>query len=196
MLTTKLAYVLGMAAASLLTAEASAATRFGSLLTPQTQPSNAGNGVLCDNTKRGVMCSWVMTIARNRPGNGHRAPKDGIIDRVRLIACAPGSFVLQIARADEANDTAQAIRSGPLINYEGDPRRCRGTRYRIETFNVDVPVKRGDYLSVAGAKVGFVYCAGDNGSLLFNPPLADGAAPRTANDDGDCIMLLEAQYND
>jgi hypothetical protein len=137
-----------------------------------------------------------MTIARNRAG-GAVAPKTGTINKIRLIACAPGSFVLQIART--SGNQARAIRTGPLINYQGDQQRCQGddqTTFRIESFTVNVPVTQGDRLSVVGNKVGFVYCAGDNGSLLFRPPLADSRPLRTATDRGDCIMLLEAHYND
>jgi hypothetical protein len=136
-----------------------------------------------------------MTIARNAPGR-HRAPKDGVINQIRLIACYPGTFALQIARAKPGPRSAEVITTGPLMNYLGDPRHCRGNNYRIETFAVNVPVKRNDYLSAVATRIGFVYCAGDSGSLLFNPPLADGQAARVANDNGDCIMLLEAQYDD
>jgi len=180
---------------AVMSAEASGATRFGSKLTNQTQPSNAGTGKWCNDNNHGAMCSWVMTIARNAPGR-HRAPKDGVLNQIRLIACFPGTFVLQIANAKQGLGTAKAVRTGPLINYVGDSRHCNGNRYQIETFAVNVPVKKNDYLSVVGSKIGFVYCAGDSGSLLFNPPLADGGAFRTANDNGDCIMLLEAQYDD
>jgi hypothetical protein len=184
------------AGVALLSAQASGATRFGSVVTPQTDPANAGAGRFCRETNKSKMCSWVMTLARNAPVSRVRAPKDGIVDKIRLVACAPGTFVLQVARANTTTDQASASRSGPVINYRGDPNRCNNPPHVVEVFPVNVEVKRGDRLSVVATRVGFLYCAGDQGSLLFDPPLADGAAARTAFDDGDCIMLLEAEYND
>jgi hypothetical protein len=190
--------VVSVLAVTLLSGPASGATRFGARLTSQTQPSNAGNGVLCRNNKPSAMCSWVLMDAYQREAggaNGHLAPMDGTISKVRLIACAPGSFVLQIGRADPTTDQAMVLQTGPLINYAGDPRHCRGQRYQIETFDVNVPVSQGDYLAVVAPKVGFVRCSsgGDN-TLLFDPPLADGGELRTATEGEGCWLLLEAEY--
>ena len=174
---------------------ASSATRFGSKLTPTTQPANAGKGVFCKDADKSAMCTHVMTISRNRPAEP-KAPKDGVIAKLRLIACFPGTFVFQLARANPSDERASAVHTGPAINYVGDRRHCRGGRFDIEEFPVSVPVKKGDYLAVLATKVGFVYSAGDNGSLLFDPPLADGVAARQAFDRGTGIILLEAEYDD
>ena len=87
------------------------------------------------------MCSWVMTIAQANVGK-EVAPKNGTIAQIKLRSCTPGSFVLQMVRAEPASSQARAIRTGPTINYTGARRNCNGGLF-IETFNVNVPVLAG-----------------------------------------------------
>lgn len=192
--------VLGVLAAFAMTAltaaPAESQTTFGSRLTPSTQPSNAGKGIYCKDNDKGQMCSAVMTTARNRPDSATRAPKDGVIAKVRLIACFPGTFVLQLARMDAATGVVDSVRTGPTINYVGDKKHCNRSRLDIEEFSVDLQVTKGERLAVLATKIGFVYSAGDNGSQLFDPPLADGETGRTPFDEGTGIILLEAVYDD
>jgi len=186
---------------ALLSVQASAATRFGAKLDSQTQPSNAGNGHFCFQNSPGVTCSWVLEDAFQREfpagTNGHLAPKDGTIAHIRLIACAPGTFVLQVGPASgRTTKKAKARRSGPVINYKGDPLHCSGDTFTIETFNVNVPVLKNDYLMVYANKVGFLRCSsGGTNTLKFNPPLVDGAAFRQSNLSEGCWLLLEAEYS-
>ena len=185
----------------LLSVQASAATRFGAKLDNQTQPSNAGNGHFCfeNPTFPGVTCSWVLEDAFQRefpPGtNGHLAPKAGTIAHIRLIACAPGTFVLQVGPASgRTTKKAKARRSGPVINYKGDPLHCSGDTFQIETFNVNVPVLKNDYLMVYANKVGFLRCSsgGDN-TLLYNPALKVGNALQSLGSDDGCWLLIEGK---
>jgi hypothetical protein len=185
-------------AVAVLSAPAAGQTRFGARLDPDTQPSNAERGVQCLDNKPGAMCSWVLMDAYQREAdgeNGHEAPQDGRISKVRLISCVAGSFVLQIARIDPTTGKARVVRTGPLINYGRDPERCEGEQYRVQTYPVNVPVRKGDYLAVVAPKVGFMRCSsgGDN-TLLFAPPLADRRAFRPATDGEGCWLLLEAEY--
>ncbi len=193
--------ILGLAAVigfALVGTQASALTRFGAKLDINTQPSNAGSGIFCDNGAH-PLCSWVLMQAYQCEFgsciNGHRAPKDGIIASVRLIACFPGSFVLQLAHASASLKQARVVRSGPLINYKGDSQHCNGNTYQIETFPANVPVHTNDYLAVATQKLGFIRCSGGSFNMLkFIPPLADGAPLRTTTVGDGCFMLLEAIY--
>lgn len=189
-----------IAALALLTVQASAAQRFGARLDNQTQPSNAGNGHFCNDNNPAVVCSWVLEDAFQREfpagTNGHLAPKNGTIAHIRLIACAPGTFVLQVGPATgRTTKTAKARRSGPVINYRGDPQHCNGDTFQVETFTVNVPVLKNDYLMVYTNKVGFLRCSsGGTNSLKFNPPLVDGGAFRLSNLSEGCWLLLEAEY--
>lgn len=189
---------IGMA---LVSTQASAQTTFGARLTVKTQPSNAGKGIYCNITASHPTCSYVLAQAYQCEfgscKKGHLAPKTGTLSSVSLIACYPGSFVLQIAHVDSATQEVQVKSTGPLINYAGDSRHCRAQKFDIETFPVSVAVKKNDYLAVApvSPRLGFVRCSGgSNNTLLFTPPLPDGG-PLRAKDGGDgCFMLLEAQY--
>lgn len=178
-----------------LAGSAEAQTSFGSKLTATTQPANAGKGVYCRDDDKGQICSAVMTIARNRPNSAVRAPKDGTLAKVRLIACFPGSFVLQLVSVDGSGAVSD-VRTGPTINYVGDDKHCRRSRYDIEEFPVGLPIRKGDRMAVLATRIGFVYNAGDNGSDLFDPPLADGDTGRTSFDEGTGIILLEGIYDD
>jgi len=174
---------------------------FGAVLTTQTQPSGAGKGDFCSVNTSHPTCTFVLTQAYHCEfgscKNGHLAPKDGTLARVSLIACYPGTFVLQIANANESVKKAQVVTSGPVIDYLGDPQHCNGTSYKVESFPVNVAVKKGQFLAVDTQNVGFVNCSGGGlNMLLFDPPLPDGGPVRTANKVDGCLMMLEAFYTD
>lgn len=174
-----------------LTATAPAATTFGSKLNHEPTPAES-----CNSNRASDMCSWVMTIAQQNVGK-EVAPKNGTIAQLKLRSCTPGSFVLQLVRAQTATDQARAIRTGPAINYLGNKRNCNGGTF-IETFNVNVPVLAGERMAVIATKVGFIYNASGDGTLVFDPPLADGSSFRTTDGTGlgSGILLLQAIYND
>jgi hypothetical protein len=179
------------AAALMLAGPATATTIFGSKLTHEpTPPETCRAGHPFD------LCSWVMTIAQGFPGH-ERAPKTGIIARVSLRSCTPGSFVLQLARANFATKQARAVRTGPAINYKGSAANCNGGNV-IETFTVNIPVTVGDSLAVVATKVGFIYNASGDGVLVYDPLLPDGGPFRTTTTTGfgSGQLLLEAFYND
>lgn len=176
---------------AVLAAPAWSATKFGAKLNRQLTPAQ-----LCNSAKKGDMCSWVLTQAQANAGK-EQAPRNGTISKIRLMACTPGSFVLQIARAKPNADKAKVVRTGPLINYRGAKRNCNASNnFVIEAFDVDVPVKKGDYLSVVATKVSFIYNSSGDGSLVFDPPLADGGPFVTTTGDGlgNGFLMLQAQY--
>lgn len=179
---------LGTVALALLGTSASAATIFGSKLNHEPTPAET-----CKSSKPGDMCSWVMTIAQQNVGK-EPAPKDGTIAKLRLRSCSPGSFVLQLARLSTDGKRARAIRTGPAINYLGSPNNCNGGNV-IETFNVNVPVFKGEHLAVIATKVGFIYNASGDGTFVYDPLLADGGPFRPpGNGLGSGILLLNAEY--
>jgi hypothetical protein len=182
--------IVGIVSLALFGTSASAATVFGSKLTHEPTPAET-----CRANRPGDLCSWVLTIAYQNVGR-EIAPKNGRIAQLRLRSCSAGSFVLQFARANPGTDRARAVRTGPAINYKGNPINCSGGNF-IETFNVNVPVFKGEYLAVVATKVGFIYNASGEGTLVFNPLLPDGGPFRTAGQGlGSGILLLQAIYND
>ena len=180
----------GILAFACLTGSASAGTVFGSRLNHEPTPPEA-----CRQNKPANLCSWVLEIGQQNAGK-ERAPQNGTIIRLRLRSCTPGSFALQIARAFPATDRARVVKTGPTINYRGNPANCTGSTI-IETFNVNVPVLAGDSLAVLATRVGFIYNASGEGVLVFDPPLPDGGALRTAvgSGVGDGFLLLQAELN-
>jgi hypothetical protein len=183
--------VFGALALVLIGSQASAQEIFGSKLNHQLTPPQ-----FCDQNDKSKICTWLLEIGQNNTGNT-RAPRDGTIGKIRLMACKPGTFVLQIARAKPAADTARVITSGPLINYLGDNRNCRGNNFQIEEFNVNVQVRQGDFLAVVANEVSFLYNASGDGSLPFAPPLPDGGPNRPASEDvdGDGFLMIQAELN-
>lgn len=180
----------GLAAACVLATASvgSAATAiFGSKLSHEPTPAEK-----CNQNKAGDMCSWVLTIGYQNVGH-ETAPRAGTITQLRLRSCSSGSFVLQVATAVPSSRSARVIHTGPAINYKGDARNCNGSSI-IETFNVNMPVAAGQYLSVVATKVGFIYNSSGDGSLVFDPVLVDGGASRTTTGTGlgSGILLLQA----
>lgn len=176
---------------ALVGTQASGQEVFGSKLNHQLTPPQ-----FCDQNDEARICSWLLEIGQQNTART-RAPRNGTIGKIRLMACDPGTFVLQIARANPATDEARVIRTGPLINYQGDSRNCNGNNFQIEEFNVNVPVRQGDFLAVVANRVAFLYNASGDGSILFSPPLPDGGPNRPASDDvdGDGFLMLQAVLN-
>ena len=86
------AMVLMLAQATMV--DASTPVRWGSKLNSSVQPQNFNRS--CDSTyvSPNPNCTWMFRHVYNRTG-GQKAPKNGYVDKVRLIACDPGSFYLQ-----------------------------------------------------------------------------------------------------
>src|SRR5262245_62010203 len=83
----------GAASVALFATQASSAEIFGAKFTHQLTPPE-----FCNQNKKGNMCSWTLLEAQGNAGH-EKAPRDGTIAKIRLVACAPGgSFVLQTVR--------------------------------------------------------------------------------------------------
>lgn len=172
---------------TLFAAQASGQEIFGAKFTHQLTPPE-----FCTNPKSD-MCTWVM---REAQGNPRRvtAPRDGVISKIRLVACAPGgSFVLQIVRV-RTGEKVVVVSTGPVINYQGTRRNCRVARgFDVEEFDVSVPVSKGDSLAVIATEVRFMYNASSGPSIMFDPPLAEGDAPRTRGDLASGFLMMQAE---
>jgi hypothetical protein len=178
-----------VALGAILVAPASSmAARFGSELTPDTQPSNAGDGHEC--APNPGYCTWVMNEAYGRPDGGEKAPHKGKLKRIRLIANVPGSFRLQIVKV-RPDGSAKVVRKGPKVDYQGqsDP---NALDYEIETFPVNIRIKRGHRLAIKTQSTSLVRCSsGGPNSLLYQPPLAYGAGFNQYDATDGCWLLIE-----
>lgn len=174
---------------------AAAPVKFGSKLNPTVQPSNSLPGLKCSQEAPGP-CTMVQNEAYGRPDGGHLAPKTGTIKKIRLIAGGPGSFKLQIAKVKRSTlfgtNEAKVVYNGPRISYQGQTEaNDESSSYRIETFDVDVPVKKGQQLALKGNITSMVRCSsgGDN-TLIYTPSLSSSFRPATETDG--CWILMEA----
>jgi hypothetical protein len=172
-----------------------APVKFGSKLNPTVQPSNSLPGLKCSQEAPGP-CTMVQNEAYGRPDGGHLAPKTGTIKKIRLIAGGPGSFKLQIAKVNRSTlfgtNEAKVVYNGPRISYQGQTEaNDESSSYRVETFDVNLPVKKGQQLALKGNITSMVRCSsgGDN-TLIYTPSL--GSAFRPATETDGCWILMEA----
>ena len=110
-----------------------------------------------------------------------------------MIADDEGRFRLQIVRAHETSSgfVGKVVRNGPIIVYDGQP--DPNEPYDVESFRVNVPVRRGERLAI-------------NDAQDLDPPLQlgraehaplpaaahPGAGFRANSDDDGCWLLIEA----
>jgi len=172
--------------------------KFGAKLNPTVQPSNSLPAHPCSQEGPGSPCTMVQNEAYGRPGNGHLAPRTGTIKRIRVIAGGPGSFRLQVAKVKRSTlngtNEAKLVANGPKISYQGQSdANWDSDGYRVESFKVNVPVRKGQQIALRGNYTSMVRCSsgGDN-TLIYQPPLLKGAGFNPASDTDGCWLLMEA----
>jgi hypothetical protein len=179
--------------------QAKAPVRFGAKLNPTVQPSNSLPGLTCNGPETPLVgCSMILNEAYGRPDGGELAPRDGTIKKIRLIAGGPGSIRLQIEKVNRATlfgaKEARAVWYGPQINYQGQTEaNFEDDNYRVESFPVDIPIKKGQQLGLRGQITSMIRCSsgGDN-TLIYTPPLFLGGPFTAATNTDGCWLLMEA----
>jgi hypothetical protein len=173
--------------------------RFGANLSSSLFPDNAYSGQTCDHELTGgsatYACTWIENLAKNSatPLASARAPKDGFINKIRVISGKGGSVKLFLARYKPATNQGKVVKAGPTITYNTDP--CNPDCH-VQTISISpLQVHKGDMLSIRTAKTSILSCnSGSNSTALFQPPLAVGGPFTTADDTSGCFLLLQAQY--
>ena len=132
-------------------------------------------------------CTRVQSYYESPPHAGKvpYAPKDGKITKVRLIADNPGKLHLQLAKRG-MNTDSKVTRNGPTINYQGTG--------SVETFKVDVPVKRHEWLAFKTKQANTLTCdPGVTGEdYVYQPALAPGDPFAAAYSTEECTQLVGA----
>lgn len=194
---------LAAATLGLVPASAQAATKFGADLAGGPQPQNAAQD--CGQTSPALEATEPCTrIAYNfneaGPINGNsKAPRDGTIDKLKLIAQQSGRFTFQLGRlrnldANSGTGQGRITRSGGKIDYDASDSK-RGAGYQIQTFNVDVTVKKNEYIAVKAREFSAQTCSsGSERQLVFQPPPAVGGSFQANDADENCSMLVQAVY--
>ena len=169
--------------------------KFGSELNETVQPSNSLPGLPCDPMNPGASCSFVQNEAYGRPDGGEKAPHKGTLKKVRVIAGGPGSFTLQLVKSKQVGGVWQSkVKAvGPTILYSGQSdQNWDFDIYKVETFRVNMPIKKGWRLAMKSSGTSAVRCSsgGDN-TLLHNPPLGLGWGFQPVTSDDGCWTLIE-----
>ena len=173
---------------------------FGADLTGSIFPNNAYSGSYCDHVMTGgsgtFKCTWIEANAFHTSGSGvagAQAPKDGKINKIKLIAGMGGSFTLQIAHFNQSTHKGSVVTTGPKITYATDA--C-SPDCSIQTFSISpIQVHKGDYLAIKTAKTSTLDCfSGSLHTALFAPPLVAGNPSVTETGDDGCYMLIQAVY--
>jgi hypothetical protein len=140
----------------------------------------------------------VQNEAYGRPDGGELAPKTGTIKKIRIIAGGPGSFKLQIAKVQRSTlfgtNKAKVLYTGPTLSYTGQTEaNFENDSYKVESFNVNVPVQKGQQLALRGNITSMIRCSsgGDN-TLIYSPPLITASPFRAATSTDGCWILMEA----
>ncbi len=176
------------------TGMASAPVKFGAKLNSTVQPSNSLPGLTCNGPETPLTsCTMVLNEAYGRPDGGELAPKTGTIKKIRLIAGGPGSFRLMAVKHINGTDS-KVTRRGQKISYLGQVESAEEEGdYRVESFDVDMQVKKGMQLAIRGNITSMIRCSsgGDN-TLIYSPPLFLGGSFTPATSTDGCWLLMEA----
>ena len=183
------------------TGDAAQKVRFGAKLNPTVQPSNSLPARDCLHQDPGKPCTLVMNEAYGRPPDingrhgGEKAPVSGTLIRVKIIAGGPGRAKLFLTKAHKVNGVwrAKVKGVGPKIRYHGQSQsNWDNDVYNVESFKVDIPIKKGWRLSLRTRKNSAYRCSGgSDNTLIFQPPLTFGGPYTDAKSDEGCFLLLE-----
>ncbi len=175
--------------------------RFGAKLDSTVQPSNSLPGLKCGPEPGAhYPCTMVQNEAYGRPDGGEIAPKTGIIKKIRLIAGGPGTMRVMTDKVKRSTlfgtNEAKLVHKGPQVSYEGQTEaNWESGSYRVESFRVEMPISKGEQLSIHTNGTSMIRCSsgGQNTliySLAYYPKHPFNAAEGT---DG-CWLLMEAIY--
>ena len=180
---------------------AKAPVKFGAKLNPTVQPSNSLPGITCGaSAMAGSACTMVQEEAYGRADGGERAPRSGTIKRIRIVAGGPGSFRPQVVTVRHSSSTllgdtkAKVTYTGPKLSYTGQTEaNYEDDSYKVESFAVNIPVKKGQQLALRGNVSSMIRCSsGGHNTLIFSPALRSGGPFQGATDANGCWILMEA----
>ena len=175
--------------------QAKAPVKFGAKLNSKVQPSNSLPGLTCNGPETALEpCTMVLNEAYGRPDGGELAPKTGTIKKIRLIAGGPGSFRLMAVKNDQRHRRASpsATASGSATTGQTESAEEEGD-YRVESFPVDMKIKKGEQLALRGSITSMIRCSsGGHNTLIYTPPLFLGGYFTPASNTDGCWLLMEA----
>lgn len=183
-------------AGALIPTQANAAkVKFGAELTPDVQPSNSLPAYACDWIDPTVQCSFVQNEAYGRPDTGEKAPLNGTLKKVRVIAGGSGSFTLQLVKVKEVGGVLQTKvkATGPTLDYDGQSfLNWDSGVYNVEVFRVNMPIKSGWSLAMKSTDNSAIRCSGGGANTFIHYPALTPGWDFVAPDASDgCYTLVE-----
>ena len=173
-----------------------ATTKFGAKVANGLFPSNAYPGTLCDHEIDGgsdsYACTWILNQAYG--GGTVTAPKNGTINKLKIIGGQGGSFKFVIAQ--KSGSTFKVLSRSATISYPTDPCNNNGG---CTVRKISIPamtVKTGNYIGIQATKSSMLRCdSGGARTYLFTPTLAPGGGFTNPTDSSGCFLLLQAVYS-
>lgn len=169
-----------------------AKVNFGSALNSSVQPSNSPPGIPCDPVDLSASCTYVQNEAYGRPDGGEKAPRSGILKRIRVISGDTTTFSVQLVKVNAAGQ-ARLKKQGPTFQAIGQtPENWNSGVYKVESFKVNMDIKKGWRLAmVTNTHNPAARCSsGGPNTLIYKPALWGSGFTSQFNDDG-CWELIE-----
>jgi hypothetical protein len=197
---TRLLPALAIGALAITPAAASASTSwFGSSL--DHTPANAGSTCAEDGVSGPLdTCTHVGSYYPGFSGRA-QARVTGTITQLRIEPEGPMQFVAKVVTlrhvsSDHKHAQAVATAHSRQITLAGPTQdEMDNSDYPINTVNVKLKVKKGQYIAIDTTSNTAEYCSdGTPGQLLFDPPLMGSSFHNSNGVDG-CLMLVQARIS-
>jgi hypothetical protein len=167
---------------------------FGADLSSKPFPNEAGGTgpQTCDENPSAA-CTRVMTQAYGTNGR-LKAPRNGEIDKIKIIALDDGTARLFMAKIDPSDPfSAKVTRKGPQFSYQGQP-----DTGPVFVNTIDIPnmtVLKGEVIALKAVELSALRGgSGGNRHLEFQPGLTVAEGYRESDDDNSFHMLVRVIY--
>jgi len=190
------AAVLASAGLMAVPAASSAKFKFGAKLNREPDNSSPAHKCSDDFSDLQGACTRVLVSSETGLINGNlTSPSDGTLTKFKVRSGAPGSVRFQLVRlknlaANNGSAQGKARTKSKVFQIQGHGFDASN---QIETFSVNMKVKKGDYVAILSSKTGAERCtSGSNRQLLFAPPLQPGDPFRSSDAAGNCTLMVQA----
>jgi hypothetical protein len=171
--------------------------KFGAKL--NREPDNSSPAHSCQQDAGGDIsgaCTRVLVSSETGLIGGNlSSPHDGTLTRFKVRAGAPSAVRFELVRLKNLssnNGSAQgkARTKSKVFQIQGHGFDATN---QIETFKVNMKVKKGDYVAILSSKTAALRCtSGSNRQLLFFPPLQPGDPFQSSDVAGNCTLMVQA----
>jgi hypothetical protein len=193
----RIAICAALASSALLALPAtSGAFKFGAKL--DSEPSNSAPAHECsdDNSDIQNPCTRVLVKSETGLVSGNlTSPKAGKLTKIRVRAGAPGSIRFKLVRLKDPNPVQGTIKGKAVAKSKVFQVKGRGfdATNPVESFNVNMTVRKGDYLGFDSSKTSALRCSsGGLRQFLFHPTLTVGDSFESTSFTGSCTLMVQA----